>query len=55
MACATSSKPSPDAWPATVTAPTLAEAMQRARALYGDDACVVESRNVSVREEEGLG
>ncbi len=55
MASAASSRPSPDGWPATVTAPTLTEALQRARELHGDDACVIDSRTVSVRQEDGLG
>ncbi|MHB8078757.1 MAG: hypothetical protein ACYDIE_05840 [Candidatus Krumholzibacteriia bacterium] len=55
MASAASSRPSPDGWPATVTAPTLTEALQRARDLHGDDACVIDSRTVTVRQEDGLG
>jgi flagellar biosynthesis GTPase FlhF len=38
-----------------VTAPTLTEALQRARELHGDNVCVIDSRTVSVRQEEGLG
>ncbi len=55
MATARNSRPSPERWPARVTAPTLAEALQKARATFGVDACVVDSRAVTVREEEGLG
>jgi hypothetical protein len=52
---AANSRPSPDGWPATVTAATLTEALQRARELHGDDACLIDSRTVSVRQEDGLG
>ncbi len=38
-----------------MTAPTLTEALQRARELHGDDACVIDSRTVTVRQEDGLG
>jgi len=55
MASAANSRLSPEAWPARVTAPTLSEALQRARAVYGDDACVVDSRTLTLREEDGLG
>jgi len=55
MDSAASTRPSPDGWPATVTAPTLSEALQRARELHGDDACVIDSRTVTVRQEDGLG
>ncbi len=55
MPSATSSKPSPDSGAVRVTAPTLAEALRQARAVHGDDACIVESRAVLVKQEDGLG
>lgn len=55
MASAASSKPSRDGALATVSAPTLAEALQRARLLHGEDAGIVESRTVTARHPDGLG
>lgn len=50
-----SKRPSRARQQATVRAPTLKEALKEARARYGDEARIIESRAVRLRQEDGLG
>ncbi len=55
MTSAANSRPALESAPASVAAPTLEGALRRARALYGDDACILDTRRVALRESDGLG